>query len=117
MVQNRIGIVTGGGDCPGLNAVIRAVAKAYAAKRGGVVGLGHLQRGGGPTNFDRALCTVFGTTAVELMAGGDFGRMVAYTGAQVTSVTLVDAVGRLRRVPLDGGFVRSARALGICLGD
>jgi 6-phosphofructokinase 1 len=79
--------------------------------------LGHLQRGGGPTNFDRALCTVFGTTAVDLIARGGFGQMVAYTGAQVTSVKLADAVGRLRTVPLDGGFVRAARALGICLGD
>ena len=80
--------------------------------------LGHLQRGGSPTNFDRALCTIFGATAVELIAEGSFGRMVTYTGAQIASVT-----HRAKRsagcdaVPLDGGFVRAARALGICLGD
>jgi 6-phosphofructokinase 1 len=82
-----------------------------------VVVLGHLQRGGAPTNFDRALCTIFGTTAVELIASGGFGRMVTYTGAGISSVELREAIGQLRRVPLDGGFVRSARALGICLGD
>jgi len=76
-----------------------------------------LQRGGSPTNMDRALCTVFGTQAVELIAERDFGKMVAYTGAQVTSVKISEATGRLRTVPLNGGFVRSARALGICLGD
>ena len=67
--------------------------------------------GGGPTNSDRALCPIFGITAVEPTAGGDFGTMVTYTGAQATSVKLIDAVGQLRRVPLDAGFVRSARWL------
>jgi len=86
-------------------------------KEARAVVLGHLQRGGSPTNMDRALCTVFGTQAVELIAERDFGKMVAYTGAQVTSVKISEATGRLRTVPLNGGFVRSARALGICLGD
>jgi len=101
----------------GIGAQVAAELERRTGKETRIVVLGHLQRGGGPTNFDRALCTIFGTTAVELIAGGDFGRMVTYTGAQVTSVKLSDAVGQLRRVPLDGGFVRSARALGICLGD
>jgi 6-phosphofructokinase 1 len=79
--------------------------------------LGHLQRGGSPTNMDRALCTVFGAKAVELIAEGRFGHMVTYTGPQVTSVPLTEAIGKLRTVPLDGGFVRTARALGISLGD
>jgi len=43
--------------------------------------------------------------------------MVAYTGTQVSNVAITKATGRLRTVPLDGGFVRSARALGIYLGD
>jgi 6-phosphofructokinase 1 len=53
---------------------------------------------------------------VELIAEGRFGRMVAFHG-EVTSVPLSEAVGRLRTVPLDGGLVRAARALGISLGD
>ncbi len=57
-----------------------------------------------------ALCTVFGAKAVELIAEDRFGQMVAYTGPQVTSVNIFDAVGKLRTVPLDGGFVQTARA-------
>lgn len=79
--------------------------------------LGHLQRGGSPTNMDRALCTVFGAKAVELIAEKQFGQMVAFTGSQVIGVPLREATGRLRTVPLDGGFVTTARSLGICLGE
>ncbi len=79
--------------------------------------LGHLQRGGSPTNMDRALCTVFGTKAVDLIAEQKFGQMVAFTGSSIVGVPLSEATGQLRTVPLDGGFVTSARSLGICLGD
>ena len=79
--------------------------------------LGHLQRGGSPTNMDRALCTIFGTKAVELIAEKKFGQIVAFTGSQITGVRLSEATGQLRTVPLDGGFVTAARSLGICLGD
>jgi len=79
--------------------------------------LGHLQRGGSPTNMDRALCTIFGAKAVELIAEGKFGQMVAFTGSQITGVPLSEATGQLRTVPLDGGFIKAARAMGICLGD
>ncbi len=101
----------------GVGAQVAAEIERRTGKETRAVVLGHLQRGGGPTNFDRALCTVFGTTAVDLVAEQRFGEMVTYTGTQVTSVPLADAVGELRRVPLDGGFVRAARALGVCLGD
>jgi 6-phosphofructokinase 1 len=79
--------------------------------------LGHLQRGGSPTNMDRALCTIFGSKAVELIAHKRFGQMVSFTGSGVTSVPLSEATGELRTVPLDGGFVTAARSLEICLGD
>jgi 6-phosphofructokinase 1 len=101
----------------GVGAQVAAEIERRTSKEARVVVLGHLQRGGGPTNFDRALCTLFGTAAVELIAGRELGRMVTYTGTQISSVPLADAIGQLRRVPLDGGFVRAARALGICLGD
>jgi ATP-dependent phosphofructokinase / diphosphate-dependent phosphofructokinase len=101
----------------GIGAQVAAEIERRTGKETRTVVLGHLQRGGPPTNFDRALCTLFGTTAVELAAEGAFGRMVTYTGAQIDSVPLADAVGQLRTVPLDGRFVQGARALGICLGD
>jgi 6-phosphofructokinase 1 len=63
------------------------------------------------------LCTLFGAKAVELITDGRFGRMVAHNGKFVDSVPLAKAVGGLRTVPLEGGFVVAARALGISLGD
>lgn len=101
----------------GVGSQVAAEIQRRTGKETRTVVLGHLQRGGGPTNFDRALCSVFGTTAVELIAEGRLGEMVSYTGGGVASVPLIDAVGQLRRVPLEGGFVRAARGLGICLGD
>lgn len=79
--------------------------------------LGHLQRGGTPTPFDRVLCTMFGAGAVDLIATGDFGKMVALTGTRVEGVTIRRAIERLKLVPLDGHEVRTARSLGISLGD
>jgi 6-phosphofructokinase 1 len=76
-----------------------------------------MQRGGCPTSFDRALCTIFGAEAVELIAAEKFGHMVAYQGSGVGSVEITEAVGKLKTVPPAGGFARTARALGICLGD
>jgi len=101
----------------GIGALVASELEKRTGKEARAMVLGHLQRGGGPTNFDRALCTLFGVSAVELAAGGQFGRMVTYTGVQISSVPIAEAVGQLRRVPLDGGFVQSARALGISLGD
>ena len=101
----------------GIGTQVAAEIERRTGKETRAMVLGHLQRGGGPTNFDRALCTLFGTTAVELIADGQFGRMVTYTGPSIESVPIAEAVGQLRRVALDGAFVRGARALGISLGD
>jgi 6-phosphofructokinase 1 len=101
----------------GIGAVVTAEIEKRTGKETRCCVLGHLQRGGSPTNFDRALCTVFGAQAVELIADGKFGQMVAFLGGNVGAIPLSQATGRLKTVPLDGGFVRTARALGICLGD
>ncbi len=82
-----------------------------------VVVLGHLQRGGGPTTFDRVLCTRFGARAVKLVQEGRFGHMVALRPPDTTAVKITDAVGRLRTVPIDGDIVQTARMLGISFGD
>jgi 6-phosphofructokinase 1 len=60
---------------------------------------------------------MFGATAVELIAAKDFGKMVAYIGPQVGAIKISDAVGKLKTVKSDGNLVRTARALGISLGD
>jgi phosphofructokinase-like protein len=101
----------------GIGAHVAQQIQERTGKETRSVVLGHLQRGGSPTNMDRALCTMFGAKAVELIAQRRFGEMVAFTGAGVASVPLSEAIGRLRTVPLDAGFVTAARALGISLGD
>lgn len=60
---------------------------------------------------------IFGAEAVELIAAGKYGYMVAYQGSQIGSVKITEAVGRLKTVPPTGGFARTARALGIRLGE
>jgi 6-phosphofructokinase 1 len=101
----------------GIGAVVAQEIEARSGKEARVCVLGHLQRGGSPTSFDRALCSVFGAHAVELIDAGEFGKMVAFQGTQVGSVPMIEAVGRLKTVRPDGNFVRTARSLGISLGD
>jgi 6-phosphofructokinase 1 len=79
--------------------------------------LGHIQRGGSPSPFDRILATRFGVEAVELIARGEFGRMVCLRAGEIESVTLDEAVGENRQVNPKGSMVRTARAVGITFGD
>jgi phosphofructokinase-like protein len=79
--------------------------------------LGHLQRGGTPTPFDRMLATEFGAHAVRLVHQGRFGEMVCYLPPDIGSVPIADAVGRLSTVDPRGSAVQAARALGIGFGD
>lgn len=79
--------------------------------------LGHLQRGGSPTGFDRWLATRYGAAAVRLAASGKFGRMVALQCGKITDVTLEEALKEPKRVNLQGDAVITARGLGISFGD
>ncbi len=79
--------------------------------------LGHLQRGGSPTAFDRWLASRFGVAAVDLIAQGRFGNMVALRQGQIVDLPLEEALRVPKRVDLQGDGVRTARQLGICLGD
>ena len=79
--------------------------------------LGHLQRGGSPTTFDRLLGLRFGAAAVRAVADGAFGTMVGLAGDAIVRIPLADAVGRQKLVPLDSDIVVTARELGISLGD
>jgi 6-phosphofructokinase 1 len=79
--------------------------------------LGHLQRGGAPTAFDRTLATRFGGKAVELLLSGQFGKMVANNPPDLVPIPLGDIVGRTKTVPLDYDLLLTARRLGIAFGD
>ena len=79
--------------------------------------LGHIQRGGSPSHFDRLLGTRFGYHAVELAAAQKFGRMVCLRGTEIGDVDLLDAMGQNKQVEPHGQICSAARAIGICLGD
>lgn len=79
--------------------------------------LGHLQRGGPPNSYDRVLALRFGAAAVQLLADGCDGCMVALHPPIIEAVPLADAVAALKRVPIDGDVVKTARAMGVSLGD
>lgn len=101
----------------GIGAIVAAEIETRTGKEARACVLGHLQRGGSPTPFDRALCSIFGAKAVDLIAANQFGTMVAFQGSHVGAIKISEAVGRLKTVQATGDFVKTAQALGICLGD
>lgn len=78
--------------------------------------LGYIQRGGSPTSFDRNLATRMGGHATELIANGEFGRMIALKGDSIGSVPLADIAGRLKVVTEDHDLIVQGRKMGICFG-
>jgi 6-phosphofructokinase 1 len=101
----------------GIGVRVAAELAPLTGKETRSVVLGHLQRGGAPTSFDRLLATRFGARAFELLLEGKFGHMVAFHPPDIVAVPLDRIVGRQRLVPVDFDVVRTARALGIALGD
>lgn len=101
----------------GIGALVAGELEQRTGKEARVCVLGHLQRGGGPTAFDRQLCTRFGVHAVELIADEMYGHMVALYGGNIQPVPIISAVGRIRTVPPHGDIIRTGRALGICFGN
>ncbi|HEY8378248.1 MAG TPA: ATP-dependent 6-phosphofructokinase, partial [Nannocystis sp.] len=79
--------------------------------------LGHLQRGGSPTAYDRLIALRFGAAAVRCVAEGRFGTMVALDPPDIRAVPLEEAVRDIKRVPVDSDTIRTARDLGISFGD
>ena len=79
--------------------------------------LGHVQRGGSPTPFDRMLATRFGTAAVAVLVDGKSGSMVALRSAGIERVSLADVLSRPRRVDPEGERVAAARSIGTIFGD
>ncbi len=79
--------------------------------------LGHLQRGGSPTAFDRLLASRFGTMAVHLIAQGKLGHMVALQDECIIAVPIAEAVAQQKFVPLDSDILLTAFGLDVCLGN
>ncbi len=104
---------------PRLGGIGQEVGK-YIAEQGfesRVTVLGHLQRGGSPTAFDRWLASRYGAAAVRTAAAGGSGQMVALRDAQVIAVPLDQALAVPKRVDLNGDGIATARSLGISFGD
>ena len=78
--------------------------------------LGYIQRGGSPTPFDRNLSTRMGGHATELIADGQFGRMIALKGDEISSLPLNEVAGKLKLVTEDHDLVVQGRRMGICFG-
>jgi 6-phosphofructokinase len=123
----RIGVLTGGGDCPGLNAVIRAVAKTANKLVADIeeltkldaraTVLGHVQRGGSPSPADRVLATQFGHHALEILMKGAQGQLVVQQHGRLGEVPIQSVAGKQRMVTLDNPLLATARAVGTCFGD
>ena len=101
----------------GVGHLVADEIEARTGRETRCVVLGHLQRGGQPTQWDRQLCTRFGAYAVRMIGEGEYGRMVAMDADGMRSVSLIEATRNIKTVPVDGELVQTARALGISFGD
>jgi phosphofructokinase-like protein len=79
--------------------------------------LGHLQRGGSPTTFDRLLALRFGAAAVRLVEEETFDHMVALDSSRMTAVPIAEAIKNRKKVDLNSDKILTARDIGICFGD
>ena len=79
--------------------------------------LGHVQRGGSPSAYDRVLGTLFGHHAVDLLMAGQYNRLVVMRNARLSDVALAEVAGKQRTVPPDHPLVQASRAVGTSFGD
>ncbi|MGA9116910.1 MAG: ATP-dependent 6-phosphofructokinase [Bacteroidota bacterium] len=103
-----------------LGGIGELVAKSIEEQTGletRVTVLGHVQRGGSPTPYDRILATRFGAAALQAASRGEFGVMASLQRNVVVTVPLRDAIARQRLVPPDSQMVFAARAVDTCFGD
>jgi len=108
------------GEAPRLGGVAEEIAEQIQERTGKEcrsLVLGHLQRGGQPTSYDRLLATRFGGAAVEAIAAEKWGYMVALQSPHIVYVPIVDVLKEPKRVDKGHDTVRTARALGISFGD
>lgn len=101
----------------GIGNIVGAQLEQCSGMETRVTVLGHLQRGGSPTPFDRLLGTRYGAHAVHILMKKKFGEMVCLRGTRIESVPIVDAVKELRRVLPESDVVVAAKSVGISFGD
>jgi 6-phosphofructokinase 1 len=101
----------------GIAATVAEMIRDKTGKDTRFLVLGHLQRGGSPTTFDRLLSLRFGAAAVRMIEQKQFGKMVALDPPNIKAVPLEDVIGSIKRVSLSSDTVQTARDLGISFGD
>jgi ATP-dependent phosphofructokinase / diphosphate-dependent phosphofructokinase len=119
------GVVTRANDTLGRNDVLLGgIAMEVAREIGRRTGketrslvLGHLQRGGSPTTFDRLLALRFGAAAIRFLAEGKRNVMVSFRPPEMEAIPLPDVVAKTKQVPLDSDTILTCRDLGITFGD
>lgn len=120
--QGGAQVFSRGGDeiyTPRLGGIAQVVGE-YVENHGyesRVTVLGHLQRGGSPTPFDRWLATRFGAAAVRLAAEGKFDHMVALRAGQIVDVPLEEVIAMVKRVDVNDDAILTARGMGVSFGD
>jgi ATP-dependent phosphofructokinase / diphosphate-dependent phosphofructokinase len=117
-------VQTIGPSLPGQAKRIGGVAYVIAREIQDITGketrslvLGHLQRGGSPTGYDRLLATRFGGAAIRAIAEGRWGQMIALQSPNIVTVPIEEVLRSPKRVEPDHDTVQTARALGISFGD
>jgi 6-phosphofructokinase 1 len=113
-----------GASLPGQAKRVGGLAEKIASEIQEITGketrsliLGHLQRGGPPTGYDRLLATRFGGAAVRAIAAEEWGRMVALQSPHIVTIPIVEALKDTKRVDLSHDLVQTARETGISFGD
>lgn len=101
----------------GIGFVLGAMIEKATGIESRTVVMGHLQRGGVPTAFDRVLATRLGTKAVDMIADGAYGYMAAVKGDSLIEVSLEEVATGHKRIALDNPLIQSARSVGTCFGD
>lgn len=101
----------------GIGFVLGAKIEELTGIETRTVVMGHLQRGGSPTPFDRVLATRLGTKAVELIEKKEFGHMVGVEGDSIVKVPLEEVAKGPRTVPPDNPLMEAGRSVGTCFGD
>jgi ATP-dependent phosphofructokinase / diphosphate-dependent phosphofructokinase len=106
-----------GGRLGGIGQAVADEVARLTGQESRATVLGHVQRGGTPTPFDRVLASRYGEAAVHLAHRGKYDTMVALRADEIVAVPLESAIAANRRVPVDGELVRLCRNTGVCFGD
>lgn len=112
------------GKTPGQQEKLGGIAERVAeelsertGKESRTVVLGHLQRGGSPSTYDRLISLRFGAAAIRCIQERDYNKLVVLQDNKLTRIPITSIAGKMKSVALESDTVQTARDIGICLGD